>query len=158
MQVKGSSSVQNNDTFLIQSMAVTAAASMEEIKDMFDKASSPIEECERRVLVSSDEENKSADQQFESILRGFIICSLILVFGYILKQTLTWIWSLAVVVTMLIINMTIKFINKLVSDSVEDLIVKTLFSIIMYAWAHASPMILHRWTSRFMTASMSNEK
>ncbi|XP_042021565.1 vesicle-associated protein 1-2-like [Salvia splendens] len=64
----------------------------------------------------------------ESILREVIGSLLILVFLYLMKQTISWIWSLV----MFVVIMIIKMIKKLVSDSVEDWIVKTLIHIVMY--------------------------
>ncbi|XP_057773540.1 vesicle-associated protein 1-1-like [Salvia miltiorrhiza] len=77
----------------------------------------------------------------ESILRGFISsCSgesiirevigilLVLLSLYLMKQTISLIWSLVMFVMMVIIKM----IKKLISDSVEDWIVKTLLHIVMY--------------------------
>ncbi|XP_042006287.1 uncharacterized protein LOC121755074 [Salvia splendens] len=64
----------------------------------------------------------------ESILRDVISSLLIIVSLYLMKQTISWIWSLVMFVVMLIIKM----IKKLVSDSVEDWIVKTLLHIVMY--------------------------
>ncbi|XP_042009572.1 vesicle-associated protein 1-3-like [Salvia splendens] len=64
----------------------------------------------------------------ESILRDIISSLLIVVSLYLMKQTISWIWSLVMFVMMLIIKM----IKKLVSDSVEDWIVKTLLHIVMY--------------------------
>ncbi|KAL1556275.1 vesicle-associated protein 1-3-like [Salvia divinorum] len=64
----------------------------------------------------------------ESILREVLRSLLIVVSIYLMKQTLSWMWSLAMFVVMVIIKM----IKKMVSDSVEDWIVKALLHIVMY--------------------------
>ncbi|XP_047979807.1 vesicle-associated protein 1-2-like [Salvia hispanica] len=89
----------------------------------------------------NDSQEKDITRSGESILRSFIsnctgesilrdvISSLLIVASlYLMKQTISWIWSLVMFVVMLIIKM----IKKLVSDSVEDWIVKTLVHIVMY--------------------------
>ncbi|KAL1568963.1 vesicle-associated protein 1-4-like isoform X1 [Salvia divinorum] len=90
-------------------------------------------------LRSIDSQEKDITRSCESILKGFIsYCTgesrevigslLILVSLYLMKQTISWIWSLVMFVAMVIIKM----IKKLVSDSVEDWIVKTLLHVVMY--------------------------
>ncbi|XP_011070115.1 vesicle-associated protein 1-4 [Sesamum indicum] len=128
-QNKVLSEMQSEDKFLIQSVTLSAGTTTEDnIADaVFDGARFPIEEREMQVVYIPKQENKSADVA-ELILRGIVVSLLGLVSCYLMKQTLSLIWSLAMVGTMLMFKM----IKKLVSDSVEDWIVKTLLYIFMH--------------------------
>ncbi|PIN05391.1 VAMP-associated protein involved in inositol metabolism [Handroanthus impetiginosus] len=127
-QIKVPSAMQSGDKVLIQSVVATTAATTEDlIHDMLDEASSPIEERELQVVCISKLENKG-DCVDELILKGIIISLLGLVSCYLMKQTLSLIWSL----TMLAIMLMMKMIKKLVSESLEDWVVKTLLSIILH--------------------------
>ncbi|KAI3453493.1 hypothetical protein Pfo_010156 [Paulownia fortunei] len=131
-QSKIPSDIQSEDKFLIQSVVAPAAATKEDIiLDMFDKARSPIEEYELQLVYISKQENNS-NRIVALILRCLIISLLGLVSCYLMKQTLSLIWSL----TMVAIMLMIKMIKKLVSDSVEDWIVKTLLHIFMHLFGH----------------------
>ncbi|KAL0326553.1 UNVERIFIED_CONTAM: Vesicle-associated protein 1-4 [Sesamum angustifolium] len=129
------SEMQSEEKFLIQSVTLSAGATTEDnITDavfyplwQFDEAMFPIEKRELQVVYIPKQENNSADVA-ELILRGIIVSLLGLVSFYLMKQTLSLIWSLAMVGMMLMIKM----IKKLVSDSVEDWIVKTLLYIFMH--------------------------
>ncbi|KAK4422864.1 Vesicle-associated protein 1-1 [Sesamum alatum] len=123
------SEIQSEDKFLIQSVMVCADTTTEDnIADtVFDEARLSIEECEMQVVYVPKQENDSTHVA-ELILRGIVISLLGLVSCYLMKQTLSLIWSLAMVGMMLMIKM----IKKLVSDSVEDWIVKTLLYIFMH--------------------------
>ncbi|KAL8498406.1 hypothetical protein ACS0TY_021649 [Phlomoides rotata] len=120
--------IQNEDKLLIQSVVAPAAATTENISmDLFDKENSHIEECELKVVYISGQENNNSHNA-ELILRNIISGLLVLVSMYLMKQTLSWIWSL----TMILMMLMIKMVKKLVSDSVEDWIVKTLLYIFMH--------------------------
>ncbi|KAL0446279.1 UNVERIFIED_CONTAM: Vesicle-associated protein 3-1 [Sesamum latifolium] len=128
-QDKVLSEMQSEDKFLIQSVTLSAGTTTEDNRTdaMFDDATFPIEEREMQVVYIPKQENNSADVA-ELILRGIVVSLLGLVSCFLMKQTLSLIWSLAMVGMMLMIKM----IKKLVSDSVEDWIVKTLLYIFMH--------------------------
>ncbi|KAG8382423.1 hypothetical protein BUALT_Bualt05G0075700 [Buddleja alternifolia] len=86
------SDMKSEDKLAIQSVVATAAATMEDIiPDMFNKAGSPTEECELKVVhISKREENRN--QLGEFILKGIISCLLGLVSWYLMKETLSLIW------------------------------------------------------------------
>ncbi|KAK6118965.1 hypothetical protein DH2020_047303 [Rehmannia glutinosa] len=123
------SDIQNEDKFLIQSVVAPADATTEDvILDMFDKARSPIEECALQVVYISNQE-KNSNRIGELILIGIIIGLLGLVFGleyapYLLANIFGLCFSVNRSLAMLAVMLIIKMIKEVLSDSVEDLIVK----------------------------------
>ncbi|KAL2489658.1 Vesicle-associated protein 1-4 [Forsythia ovata] len=132
-----------NDKFLIQSIvANTAAATKDITTDMFNKA----EECKLTVgyvfrphppstkSATTMEERNSNDSEVVpghdrngsnggDVILGWIIIGLLgMIIWYIMKMAMPLIGSLIFFITMLVIKM----VNKMVSDSVEDWVVKAL--------------------------------
>ncbi|KAK4389482.1 Vesicle-associated protein 1-3 [Sesamum angolense] len=154
------------DKFLIKSVVTSPGATVEATRRLFNEKGLLVEECKLRVLYISPSLGQSSNferpeasslpnatlqrgnlNDYEVIqrqdrngiqfgdlfMKGVTVVLVGLIFGYLM---LPLIWSLIFMITML----AIKMINKLVSDSVEDWVVKTL----LYACIHFFTTLFRR--------------
>ncbi|KAL0331466.1 UNVERIFIED_CONTAM: Vesicle-associated protein 1-3 [Sesamum angustifolium] len=154
------------DKFLIKSVVTSPGATIEATRRLFNEKGLSVEECKLRVLYISPSLGQSSNferpeasslpnatlqrgnlndyeviqrhdrngiQFGDLIMKGVTVVLVGLIFGYLM---LPLIWSLIFMITML----AIKMINKLVSDSVEDWVVKTL----LYACIHFFTTLFRR--------------
>ncbi|KAL0329560.1 UNVERIFIED_CONTAM: Vesicle-associated protein 1-2 [Sesamum radiatum] len=154
------------DKFLIKSVVTSPGATVEATRRLFNEKGLLVEECKLRVLYISPSLGQSSNferpeasslpnatlqrgnlNDYEVIqrhdrngiqfgdlfMKGVTVVLVGLIFGYLM---LPLIWSLIFMIMML----AIKMINKLVSDSVEDWVVKTL----LYACIHFFTTLFRR--------------
>ncbi|KAK6157993.1 hypothetical protein DH2020_005307 [Rehmannia glutinosa] len=147
------SDMQCKDKFLIKSVLASPGDTANSYLELFNEEGRVVESCKLRVVYEFSSNQQSSNSEISAAAAGkqwrdvgdlFIgaitIVLLCLIFGYLIVKMLPLIWSLTFMITMLVIKMT----KKLVSDSVEDWVVKTL----LYLSVHFLSVVFKRRQSR----------
>ncbi|KAL3829871.1 hypothetical protein ACJIZ3_018673 [Penstemon smallii] len=153
--------MQCKDKFLIKSVLATPGATSEDVQNVFNEPGRAVEDFKLKVVYSFPSHPQSSERSGEGssidmstaqegnlndseevvqevdnngvhygdwLMKIIIIGFIGLIFWFLIMKMLPLIWSFTFLMTMLVMKM----INKLVSDSVEDWVVKALLYICSY--------------------------